>query len=76
MAVCQRGPIVVKCWGGLRAGPAQGGTLDADRIRLGETGFEELLEWLRGTHRPQTLEALTYQYLTILRDMVLEEGKA
>lgn len=47
--------------------------MDADKIRLGETGFEELLDWLRQTQRPQTLEALTFQYINILRDMVLEE---
>jgi len=47
--------------------------LDADQIRLGETGFEELLDWLQETGRPQTLAVLTYQYVTILRNKVLEE---
>jgi hypothetical protein len=47
--------------------------VDADRIRLGETGFEELLQWLREAGQPQTLEELTYHYITVLRDKVLEE---
>ncbi len=47
--------------------------MDADKIRLGETGFEELLRWLREAGRPQTLEELTYQYITILRSKVLEQ---
>ena len=59
---------------GTRYGPPlQEDFVDADQIRLGETGFEELLDWLRQTHQPQTLEALTFQYIAILRDMVLEE---
>jgi len=50
--------------------------LDADQIRLGETGLEELLQWLRQSGQPQTLEALAYQYIAILRAMVMgEEGK-
>jgi len=50
--------------------------VDADQIRLGETGLEELLQWLREAGQPQTLEALTYQYIAILRDKVLgEKGK-
>lgn len=49
--------------------------MDADKIRLGETAFEELLDWLRQSGQPQTLEALTLQYVAILRDRVLEEPK-
>lgn len=49
--------------------------MDADKIRLGETGFEELLRWLRNSGRPQTLETLTYQYVAILRGMVLGDEK-
>jgi len=40
---------------------------------LGETGFEELLRWLQNQGKPQTLEALTYQYILILRNTVLGE---
>ena len=50
--------------------------MDANQIRLGETGFEELLTWLRQSGRPQTLDALTYQYVTFLRDRVLQEEQA
>jgi hypothetical protein len=51
--------------------------LDADKVRLAETGFEELLRWLQNTGEPQSLESLTYQYITILKTMVLpkEEEK-
>jgi hypothetical protein len=47
--------------------------VDADKIRLGETGFEDLLRWMRGEDQPHALETLTYQYITILRNLVLEE---
>ena len=50
--------------------------MDAKQIRLGETGFEELLSWLRQSGRPQTLDSLTYQYVTFLREMVLQEEQA
>ena len=45
--------------------------MDADKIRLGETAFEELLDWLRQSGRPQSLDALTYQYVATLRERVL-----
>lgn len=47
--------------------------MDADKIRLGETAFEELLEWLRDSGQPQTLDALTYQYMALLRSKVMDE---
>jgi hypothetical protein len=47
--------------------------MDADKIRLGETGFEELIDWLRESGQPQTLDTLTYQYMLILRNKVLDE---
>ena len=47
--------------------------MDADKIRLGETGVEDLIGWLRESGQPQTLDALTYQYVLILRDKVLDE---
>ncbi len=49
--------------------------MDATRIRLGETGLEELLEWLREVGRPQSLDSLVYQYIIILRNKVLEEER-
>lgn len=50
--------------------------MDADKIRLGETAFENLIDWLRQNGRPQTLDALTYQYVAILRGKVLEDEEA
>jgi hypothetical protein len=47
--------------------------VDADKIRLGETGFEELLRWMRAEGQPHSLDTLTYQYVTILRKLVLQE---
>jgi hypothetical protein len=47
--------------------------VDASQIRLGETGLEELIQWLRESGQPQSLETLTYQYIAILREKVLEE---
>ncbi len=49
--------------------------MDATDVRLGETGFEALLDWLRETGQPQTIEGLTYQYVSILRGMILEEDE-
>ncbi len=49
--------------------------MDARNIRIGETGLDELIQWLRQTGQPQTLEALTERYLQILRGFVrVEEG--
>lgn len=44
--------------------------MDARNIRIGETGLDRLIQWLRQTGRPQSLEALTKQYVTILRELV------
>lgn len=47
--------------------------MDARNVRIGETGLEQLIQWLRQTGRPQTLESLTEQYLVILKERVLGE---
>jgi len=47
--------------------------MDARNVRIGETGLEQLIQWLRQTGRPQTLESLTEQYLVILKELVLSE---
>ncbi|HYF61282.1 MAG TPA: hypothetical protein VD886_00620 [Herpetosiphonaceae bacterium] len=47
--------------------------IDAKSIRVGETGLERLIQWLRSTNQPQTLEAITARYVAILRALVLEE---
>ncbi|GIV98297.1 MAG: hypothetical protein KatS3mg057_2954 [Herpetosiphonaceae bacterium] len=46
--------------------------IDVKNIRLGETGMDELLAWLRQMGQPQRLEAITYEYLSILRSLVFE----
>ncbi len=49
--------------------------MDARNIRIGETGLQELIQWLRQTGQPQTLESLTERYVAILRNLVrAEEG--
>ena len=49
--------------------------MDARNVRIGETGLEQLIQWLRHSGRPQSLEALTEQYVTILKELVrVEEG--
>ena len=47
--------------------------IDAKSIRVGETGLERLIQWLRSTNQPQTLEAITARYVAILRALVVEE---
>ncbi|GAA5529837.1 MULTISPECIES: hypothetical protein [Herpetosiphon] len=47
--------------------------IDVKSIRLGETGLERLIQWLRTSNQPQTLEAITAKYVEILRSLVVEE---
>jgi len=46
------------------------GVMEARNIRIGETGIEELMQWLRQSGQPQTLEALTERYIAILQNLV------
>ena len=49
--------------------------MDARNIRIGETALPDLIQWLRHTGQPQTLESLTERYIEILRNLVhAEEG--
>ena len=49
--------------------------MDAQNIRIGETGLEQLVQWLRQTGQPQTLQALTERYVAILKSLIgVEEG--
>ncbi len=49
--------------------------MDARNIRIGETGMAELIQWLRQTGQPQSLEVITERYLAILRQLIgVEEG--
>jgi hypothetical protein len=41
--------------------------MDARNIRFGETGMNQLIQWLRQTNTPQTLETITERYLEILK---------
>ncbi len=50
--------------------------MDARNVRIGETGLEQLIQWLRQSGRPQSLEALTQQYLVILKELVRVEEEA
>ncbi len=50
--------------------------MDARNVRIGETGLEQLIQWLRQNGRPQSLEALTQQYLVILKELVRVEEEA
>ncbi len=59
----------------LGARGANQSAMDARNIRIGETGLEELIQWVRQSGQPQTLEALTERYLQILRGLVgVQEG--
>jgi hypothetical protein len=49
--------------------------MDGRNVRIGETGLEQLIQWLRQTGKPQSLETLTERYVAILRELVqVEEG--
>lgn len=50
--------------------------MDSRNIRIGETGLEQLIQWLKQTGQPQTVEALTEQYLVILKNLVGAQEKA
>ena len=50
--------------------------MDARNVRIGETGLEQLIQWLRQNGRPQSLEALTVQYIAILKELVRVEEEA
>ncbi|MBA3945879.1 MAG: hypothetical protein H0X37_15085 [Herpetosiphonaceae bacterium] len=43
--------------------------MDSRTIRVGDTGLDQLIQWLKQTGQPQTLEALTERYLAILRTL-------
>jgi hypothetical protein len=46
------------------------------RIVFGETGVNDLLQWLRSSGEPQDIQRVLEQYLRILRAMVVEEEDA
>ena len=50
--------------------------MDARNVRIGETGLEQLIQWLQQTGRPQSLEALTERYIQILKGLVRVEEVA
>ena len=50
--------------------------MDARNIRIGETGLDELIQWIRQTGQPQTIETMTERYLLILRGKIGVEEAA
>ncbi|GAC1354753.1 MAG: hypothetical protein NVS4B8_09220 [Herpetosiphon sp.] len=44
--------------------------MDPRNIRIGESGLDRLIQWLKQSGQPQTLETLTEQYLRILKSLV------
>jgi hypothetical protein len=50
--------------------------MDARNVRIGETGLEQLIQWLRQNGKPQTLDALTERYVAILKELVGAEEVA
>ena len=49
--------------------------MDAKSIIYGETGIDQLTQWLRATNEPQDIETIVRKYLEILRELVLEDEK-
>ncbi len=47
--------------------------MEGKAIIFGETGMEQLLQWLHATGQPQTVQVVLEQYLEILRELVREE---
>lgn len=47
--------------------------MDVKAIIFGETGMEQLLQWLRATGQPQDVRVVLEKYLEILRELVQEE---
>ena len=50
--------------------------MDARDVRYGETAINQLIQWLRQTNAPQTLETLTQRYLEILKTSVRAQEEA
>lgn len=44
--------------------------MEARDIRFGDTEINQLIQWLRQTHTPQTLETITERYVNILKASV------
>jgi hypothetical protein len=44
--------------------------MDARNVRFGETNINQLIQWLRQTNTPQTLETITQRYVEILKASV------
>lgn len=50
--------------------------MDVRQITYGETALDKLVQWLRSTGQPQEIDIVIEQYLTMLRELVVEENKA
>jgi hypothetical protein len=51
-------------------------SMDARNIRYGDTALDQLIQWLRQTNTPQTLETLTQRYLELLKSNVRAQEDA
>jgi hypothetical protein len=49
--------------------------MDARAIIFGETAIDQLVQWLRSSGEPKSMEALLQQYLEILAKAVTEENE-
>ena len=45
-------------------------TMDVRNMRFGETALEQLIQWIRQTNTPQTLETITRRYVELLKSNV------
>ncbi len=46
-----------------------------ERIKVKSTDIEKLIEWLRRTGQPQTLEALTREFIRTVHEEVNSKGR-
>lgn len=49
--------------------------MDAKMITFGETAIDKLLQWLRSSGEPKTIDELLRQYLELLSRLVLEDSE-
>lgn len=49
--------------------------MDTRLLTYGDTGVDELVQWLRSTGEPQDIAVVVRQYLEILRKRALEDNE-
>jgi hypothetical protein len=50
--------------------------MDVRNMRYGETALEQLIQWIRQTNTPQTLETITRRYVELLKSNVRTQEDA